>query len=188
MTVRIGWLEIAFAVVLAIYATLAMLGVTGPSRAVLKLVLAVLGFWLAIRISRAVVKQMLWRLRNRLIVAYFFIAVVPIILITLLAGLGVALVGGQISIYLVTSELERRTVSLRASIDLLARDTHGETWMENIARFLQGRYPGLQLVIQDNRRLAFPDDAASPRSDWPKGNGLTVKDGLLYGWAYTSYR
>lgn len=106
MTVRIGWLEIAFAVVLAIYATLAMLGVTGPSRAVLKLVLAVLGFWLAIRISRAVVKQMLWRLRNRLIVAYFFIAVVPIILITLLAGLGVALVGGQISIYLVTSELE----------------------------------------------------------------------------------
>ncbi len=112
MTVRIGWLEIAFAVVLAIYAALAMLGVTGPSRAVLKLVLAVLGFWLAIRISRAVVKQMLWRLRNRLIVAYFFIAVVPIILITLLAGLGVALVGGQISIYLVTSELERRTVSL----------------------------------------------------------------------------
>ena len=120
-----------------------------------------LGFWLAIRISRAVVKQMLWRLRNRLIVAYFFIAVVPIILITLLAGLGVALVGGQISIFLVTSELERRTVSLRASIDLLARDTHGETWMENIARFLQARYPGLQLVIQDNRRLAFPDDAAS---------------------------
>ncbi|HYI92395.1 MAG TPA: SpoIIE family protein phosphatase [Bryobacteraceae bacterium] len=186
MTVRIGWVEIAFAVVLAIYAVLATLGVTGPSRAVLKVVLSALGFWLAVRISRAVVKQMLWRLRNRLIVAYFFIAVVPIILITLLAGLGVALVGGQISIFLVTSELERRTVSLRASIDLLARDTHGETWAENVARFLQGRYPGLQLVIQDNRHMAFPDDALSPRPDWPKGNGLTVKDGLLYGWAYTS--
>jgi phosphoserine phosphatase RsbU/P len=186
MTVRIGRLEIVFAVVLAVYITLASLGITGPVRSGLKLVLTVLGAWLAIRISRAVVRQLLWRLRNRLIVAYFFIAVVPIILITLLAGLGVALVGGQISIYLVTSELERRTGSLRANIDLLARDMHGEAWTSNVARFLQGRYPGLQLVIEDSRRSAFPEHAPSPPANWPKGSGLTVKDDLLYGWAYTN--
>jgi phosphoserine phosphatase RsbU/P len=186
MTVRIGRLEIAFAAVLAIYIVIAILDYTGPVRSILKLVLAALGVWLAIRVSRAAVRQMLWRLRNRLIVAYFFIAVVPIILITLLGGLAVALVGGQISIYLVTSELERRTASLRASVELLARDIHDDAWVSNIATFLQGRYPGLELVVRDKQTLAFPAGAAMPSADWPKGNGLTVKDGLLYGWAFTN--
>lgn len=186
MTVRIGRLEIAFAAALCVYLILAVVGYIGPARLILKLILAVLGVWLAIRISRFAVKQMLWRLRNRLIVAYFFIAVVPIILITLLAGLAVALVGGQISIYLVTSELERRTASLRASIELLARDVHGDEWISNVATFLQARYPGLLLVVKDSRTMAFPAEAISPPTDWPKGNGLAVKDGLLYGWALTS--
>ena len=113
MTVRIGRLEIAFGIMLALYIALAMTGTTGLIRAVAN---SCSRCWDAgwRSVSRAsIVKEMLWRLRNRLIVAYFFIAVVPIILISLLAGLAVAFVGGQISIYLVTSELERRTGSLR---------------------------------------------------------------------------
>ena len=122
MTVRIGRLEIAFGIVLAVYVCLSLIGATGDLRAALQTRSADSRFLACLRISRAIVKNMLWRLRNRLIVAYFFIAVVPIILITLLAGLGVALVGGQISIYLVTSELDRRTVNLRSTVDFLASD------------------------------------------------------------------
>jgi sigma-B regulation protein RsbU (phosphoserine phosphatase) len=187
MTVRIGRLEITFGIVLAVYIGLALAGITGPVRAVAKLLLAVLGVWLAIRVSRAAVKELLWRLRNRLIVAYFFIAVVPIILITLLAGLGVALVGGQISIYLLTSELERRTAGLRPSVEFLAESGDEKSeWVANVGPFLQTRYPGLQLLIRDRAVWTYPQGAnvPQPSRDWPQGNGLMVKDGLLYGWAH----
>ena len=41
----------------------------------------VTGFVVAIRLARTGVKKLIWRLRNRLIVAYAFIAMVPIALI-----------------------------------------------------------------------------------------------------------
>ena len=53
MTVRIGRLEIAFGIGLIVYICLALAGVTGVLRSILKLILLILGAWLAIRISRA---------------------------------------------------------------------------------------------------------------------------------------
>lgn len=189
MTVRLGRVEIAFAVVLVLYVGLAVAGVTGAVRSAGRLLLVVLGIWLATRISRAGVQQMLWRLRNRLIVAYFFIAVVPVILITLLAGLGVALVGGQISIYLVTSELERRTATLRTSAEFLAQNPRDKNeWAGSAGPFLQSRYPGLQLVILDRELWKFPAEAdvPSPAPNWPSGNGLMVRGQKLFGWAHAA--
>ena len=129
---------------------------------------------------------MLWRLRNRLIVAYFFIAVVPIILISLLAGLAVHLVGGQVSIYLVTSELERRTTALRSTVDFLAEDTRDASdRAANLIAYLRTRYPGLELLIRDGARRTASESISlgDPPANWPQGSGLMVKDGLLYGWA-----
>jgi sigma-B regulation protein RsbU (phosphoserine phosphatase) len=190
MTVRIGRLEIAFGITLAVYVVLAMTGATGPMRAAAKLLLSILGCWLAIRISRAVVKNMLWRLRNRLIVAYFFIAVVPIILISLLAGLAVALVGGQISVHLVTSELERRTSSLGSSVEFLAQDG-GEPgdWVSTFAPYLETRFPGIQVSVSDRETSTYPRTAKmeAPPPDWPQGSGLMVRGGLLYGWALSAH-
>jgi phosphoserine phosphatase RsbU/P len=190
MTVRIGRLEIAFGIGLIVYMCLAVAGETSAIRSVLKSILLILGAWVFIRISRAIVQKMLWRLRNRLIVAYFFIAVVPIILITLLAGLGVALVGGQISIYLVTSELERRTVNLRSTVDFLASDLVKTTEMAaTVAQFLETRFPGVQIVIRDGGLWAFPQNGnvPTPSADWPQGNGLMVRDEHLYGWAAATH-
>ena len=190
MTVRIGRLEIAFGITLAVYVVLAMTGATGPLRAAGKLLLSILGCWLAIRISRTVVKSMLWRLRNRLIVAYFFIAVVPIILISLLAGLAVALVGGQISVHLVTSELERRTSSLGSSVEFLAQGggKPGD-WVSNFAPYLETRFPGIQVSVRDGGTSMYPRTAKmeAPSPDWPQGSGLMVRDGLLYGWALRAH-
>jgi phosphoserine phosphatase RsbU/P len=78
MKIRIGRLEIAFGVILAVYVVLALAGVGGWTRLIGKLALSITGFALAVRFSRMAVRGMLWRLRNRLIVAYFFIAVVPL--------------------------------------------------------------------------------------------------------------
>ena len=190
MTVRIGRLEIAFGIGLIVYVCLSLIGQTGIFTALLKLILLILGAWLAIRISRAVVKSMLWRLRNRLIVAYFFIAVVPIILMTLLAGLGVALVGGQISIYLVTSELDRRTVTLRSTVDFLASDLGRSSQIAaTVGPFLHTRFPGVQIVIRDAGLWTYPPrrQCPTPSKEWPQGNGLMVRDGQLYGWAAVTH-
>src|ERR1700722_11092945 len=75
------------------------------------------GLWVAIRLLRKAV----WRLRNRLIVTYVFIAVVPIILIAALASIGGYLLINQLAIYLVTSELDRRIESLDTAADSIVR-------------------------------------------------------------------
>jgi len=49
-----------------------------------------------------------WRLRRRLIVAYVFVAIVPILLIVLLVGLGIFIAGGQFAALLVTADLRER--------------------------------------------------------------------------------
>src|SRR5277367_3726143 len=67
------------------------------------------GFLVAIRLARSGVKKMIWRLRNRLIVAYAFIAMVPIVLILALVLVSAYGLTGQIAIYLINSELDRRT-------------------------------------------------------------------------------
>src|SRR5687768_12594903 len=101
MTIPIGRVERVFAVLLVLYTIASYFGM--PGLLAFKLVVAAVGLWAAMRIARSAVRQMLWRLRNRLTVAYFFIAVVPILLMTVLIGLGTILVGGQLSIYLITS-------------------------------------------------------------------------------------
>ena len=68
-----------FAALSALYAALQW---SGRAYAVLLLaVLAPLGAFLAFRLIRHALRQTIWRLRNRLIVTYVFIAVVPILLI-----------------------------------------------------------------------------------------------------------
>ena len=190
MKVRIGMPEIIFGVLLAIYMLLAFAGVGGLIRLFGKIVVSFLGLWIAIRISKQIVKDCLWRLRNRLIVAYFFIAVVPIVLITLLTGLGVMLAGGQVSVYLITSELDRRTAALRQSIDFLAHDTQEKIGSaENVGMFLQSRFPGVEMIVDGPRPSTFPEGGAveAPSKDWPVGSGLMVRDGELFCWARSVY-
>ena len=136
MKIHIGRVERAFAVLLAVYMVASYFA--APWVDLLKLVVLVVGLWVAIRVTRSAVHQMLWRLRNRLIVAYFFIAVVPILLTAALIAIGGMFVGGQLSIFLVTSELERRTNSLRNSVEFMARDTRNRPdSAANFAAFLQ---------------------------------------------------
>jgi sigma-B regulation protein RsbU (phosphoserine phosphatase) len=57
--------------------------------------------------------ELLWSLRNRLIVAYVFIAVVPIILLVILAGRARQIIYAQLGTYILHEEIHRR-------VDLLA--------------------------------------------------------------------
>jgi len=59
-------------------------------------------------------RRILWRLRNRLIVTYVFIGVIPVVLLVAMAGFSLFLFGGQFASYVVISELNTQLRSAEA--------------------------------------------------------------------------
>jgi sigma-B regulation protein RsbU (phosphoserine phosphatase) len=59
-------------------------------------------------------RRILWRLRNRLIVTYVFIGVIPVILLVAMAGFSLFLFAGQFASYVVISELNAQLRSVEA--------------------------------------------------------------------------
>jgi len=66
-------------------------------------------------LTRRVSSKMLWRMRNRLLVTYVFIGVIPLLLLVSLAGLAFYLFAGQFATFIVTSELNSELRELDAA-------------------------------------------------------------------------
>ncbi len=64
--------------------------------------------------------RLLWSLRSRLIVAYLFIAVVPVLLLVTLAYLGARIVYSQLGAYVIYSDVQRRIEMLADSAGHIA--------------------------------------------------------------------
>jgi len=109
---RLGRVEQALLLVAALFALLYFTN-TAPA---LRFGLAVASVFLlvgsAVRLARYALRNLIWRLRNRLIVAYLFIAVVPIVLILVLLATTAYVVVGQMAVYLVYTELQNRMGTL----------------------------------------------------------------------------
>jgi phosphoserine phosphatase RsbU/P len=65
-------------------------------------------------------RPMLWRLRNRLIITYLFIGVMPILLLLLMGGLASFLFAGQFATYVAIADLHSELQHLQAANDALA--------------------------------------------------------------------
>ena len=157
---------------------------------VFRLAFLLLFTWGALRFVRYTVRKAIWRLRNRLIVAYMFIAVVPILLITALVGIVLYAYTGQVAVFLVTSELDRRAGQLRGMAQYLNRITppEREEWAKTGAGYLRERFPGMELHVTGPHSWAYPPGISpeAPAKGWGEASGLLVKDDLLYLWAHTA--
>lgn len=71
-------------------------------------------------IERRISAKLLWRMRNRLIVTYVFIGVIPLILLVSLAGLSIYLFAGQFATFMVTSRLDSELQRLRTQNAVVA--------------------------------------------------------------------
>jgi len=71
--------------------------------------------------------RLLWSLRNRLIVAYVLIAVVPILLLIVMAALSTYLLYWQLGAYLLYEDIEKRIERLEATAETLAVSLTAET-------------------------------------------------------------
>jgi phosphoserine phosphatase RsbU/P len=81
---------------------------------------------------RRLKQRLLWRLRNRLIVTYVFIGVIPAVLLVAMSVISIYLFAGQFASFVVTSEINSQLRSMQASNaavgnELAVRLEKGET-------------------------------------------------------------
>ena len=111
---RLGRVEKAFLISVVLYVIFYFAHAAATLQAFFALAIFFLGTVTLFRLARRGMKKAIWRLRNRLIAAYLFIAVVPIVLILSLVVIAGWAVIGQMAVYLINTELgHRRDVLLQ---------------------------------------------------------------------------
>lgn len=186
---RLGKLEKLFCAVLLLYVVLRLVFPGGPVLPLLTFALVIAGFWLVIRYTRAGIRTAIWRLRNRLLVTYLFIAVIPVLLIITLAALGAYALASQVAVYLATSELDRKVAAMQTATDTLARTEPPvrKEVMWRLGEIYQDKYPGVTMLIQDGASLQrWPEsaDISPPGKDWGEISGVVLRDGHYHAWSH----
>ena len=188
----LGRLEKALVLLLVVYAILRLTGAAPVAQLWLALLAFLLGVVVAFRLARRGLRKAIWRLRNRLIAAYVFIAVVPVVLVLLLAGIASYVVIGQMAVYLVNAELGQRQASLLRSAEALALVpvTDPATALRRFETTTRSAFPEFALLITGQRELRDPADntISHPPAEWRRASGLIVKQegsvDRLYAWAH----
>jgi phosphoserine phosphatase RsbU/P len=188
---RLGKLDKAFLILLALYVVLLFAVPASVFVSLLQFILFILGAWLVIRLSRFALRKAIWRLRNRILVTYVLIAVVPILLILTLAGLGSYVLAGQVAVYLARSELDRRVTYMRTAAETLLHTNpiiRAET-LRRTGEIYGERFPKLVLMISDHGTLlhwpAEPGIRVAPKTE-DDLSGVASYEGRYYAWAQTS--
>lgn len=183
-----GWPEILFCTALggAILASL-MRSQWGIFLWIVTALLGLVVFW---RLGLKALRQSIWRLQNRLTVAYLFIGVVPFFLLLIMAEAGAYVLTGQVGALLMKSEIERRTALLRqlaVSLTRVSDEARGEALQRSGALFTE-RFPGVEILIRDDsgRVIHFPPDSKLevPPKGHAETSGILVRDRHFHLWAH----
>jgi sigma-B regulation protein RsbU (phosphoserine phosphatase) len=154
-----GWLKLSFADSL------------GGWVGFLSFVAILLFLVLAFRWARA---RMLWRLRNRLIVTYVFIGVIPVVLLVALAVGSFYLFAGQFATYIVTTGLDSELVGLESANNAIAQQVaaqmkHGRSGLEAFqdVREADKIWADRQICVWLGNKVVLNSVPASDRSAAP---------------------
>jgi sigma-B regulation protein RsbU (phosphoserine phosphatase) len=186
---RLGRLEKLFAILLLLYVFLTYATPGSGFVALLQVILVLLGLWIVIRLARIGIRRAIWRLRNRLLMTYLFIAVVPILLIVVFVGIGTYALSSQLAVYLVSSELDRRIGSLNW-IGHAVSDASTQQRMQvlqGVGEVLRQRVTDPSIVLRQRDVVThWPTaKAADPApAGWADANGILVRDGRFYAWTH----
>jgi sigma-B regulation protein RsbU (phosphoserine phosphatase) len=180
---RTGKVEKTFAAIFVLYLILRLASPDSGFEGLVAITAFVLGAWVALRLLRIGLRKLTWRLRNRLFVAYLFIAVLPLLLMLTLAALGGYMLAGQVAVYLARAELDRRLTLLRSIADDVSASP---ATIQKIGEMDQQRFPGLVLwTARDEAIQKWPPEAdLSLPADLPANkSGFASRDGRYYVWA-----
>jgi sigma-B regulation protein RsbU (phosphoserine phosphatase) len=186
----VGRVGIAFLVLLATYVAMGWIAPRSSFRLLVEVGTLVTGLWLAIRVMRRVARQAVWRLRNRLLVTYLFIAVVPITLIPGLTLLSAYSLVRQMAVFLATSQLDRRIEGLAGAAASVAR-VNAAARVQEMPRVMdlvfRDRFAGVEMLLrQSGREYRYPEHSAlpAPAEGWKPTTGLLRRDGQYYLWRF----
>ena len=189
---RLGRIEKLFLGLMTIWALFFFTGFAQRFQTLIAVAAIVMGVVALIKIGRMAMRNLIWRLRNRLIVAYLFIAVVPIVLILALMLVTSYALVGQMAVYLVTKELDNRMSRLACPAETLtrapARDP--QTALTRALPMLRRGFPKFEILATGEQPFRYPPDSklTPPPEPWKNASGLITKqDGdteHLYAWAH----
>jgi sigma-B regulation protein RsbU (phosphoserine phosphatase) len=178
-----GWTGRVVAVALAAWLLDVLLSLGGwalPAilRVPADLVVGLFALWLLWRASRWVSRRLLWRIRTKLIVSYLFIALVPVVLLTLFMAVAGVLLLGLTASRVVTGEIDRAADVLQAAArSALAGlpPSDAEAARELPLRLAPARdlHPRLAFtLLRGGRVVAAEGDAPRALPPWWKGPGF----------------
>src|SRR5262249_45615636 len=105
---------------------------------------------LSVLAARWLSSRLLWRMRNRLLVTYAFIGVIPLVLLVGLGGLAFYLFSGQFATYIVTSKLNEEVTALQESNQVIARELAAALAQGNKSDVIVGN----RLSVWNDRQLS----------------------------------
>jgi len=181
-------------VLVALYVALRVSGISSLWQMIAGLAAFMVALVAAFQLARRGMRKAIWRLRNRLIVAYLFIAVVPVVLILTLVAIAAWAVIGQMAVYLVTTELSHRQSALMRQAEALARVPvrDADLTVSRFATMTSNIFPQFELLTSGREDLRYPSGSTltHPPRQWRHASGLVLrKEGgqdRLYEWAHTS--
>jgi sigma-B regulation protein RsbU (phosphoserine phosphatase) len=185
-------LERSFIVLLLAYGIMFLVGRMPFWQSIVGMLVFLAGLAVLFQFARRGMRKAIWRLRNRLIAAYLFIAVVPIVLILALVGIGAWLVIGEMATYLVNTELQHREMGLMASAEALTRVPSADFDMvlNRVTMMARRSFPKVQVLVEGDREVRYPKDnqLIPPPDAWGRTSGLVLKkegdSEDLYAWAH----
>jgi phosphoserine phosphatase RsbU/P len=187
---RIGWVERLFGIFLLVALTgLPRRFGSGVYFSVWALVYC-LGIVALLRRGLALVRQQIWWLRKRLVVAYLFIAVVPIVLVLILTEVGANTLASQVGAYLLSSEVDRKIEVLKQSARTLAHVSPSARpdALRRAGLLYRERFPGTSVVMREQSGLVrgWPEGVPvqPPPAKHGDTEGLLLKDGEYHLWAH----
>jgi phosphoserine phosphatase RsbU/P len=185
-----GWTERLFAAALIAALIAQFAGAAAGTLLLLRFVATILGFAVAWRIGVRLIRKAIWRLRNRLIVAYLFIAVVPILLLFSLAEAGAWMISGQVAAFLLNIEMERRAMALKqiaSSMTGVSPEARAEA-VRRVGTVFRDRYPGLEILVRDanGKEVRFPEDShlQTPPPSLAGRSGIVIREKTFHLWSH----
>jgi sigma-B regulation protein RsbU (phosphoserine phosphatase) len=183
---RLSWLDLVSVLVAAGGLLLAILGFGGGPSNFLKYLAVLAGLYLLFRLIGWWRNRLLWSLRNRLIVAYLFIAAVPILSIVTLSVLAARILYSQLGAYLLFEDIHQRIAMIADISEHIAiahqtlppsvTESESERILAAQSHAVHDReLPGLSIVFSYDQTLARKVVPAGKRSF----AGLLQEDDVL---------
>jgi len=159
---RLSGFDIVALVIFGLGAVVTIAEISGNIANFVKFLAVLCLFYLLFRFIGWWRSRLLWSLRNRLIVAYLFIALVPILLIVTLVALAGRILYSQLGAYLLYEDIQTRINTIADMAEHIAA-AHGPPTRGNSQVGLESILAGQSHVVHDRElpglEITFSDDA-----------------------------